>query len=463
MTTPVSSKRAPRKQPSEFRVGRVKAFLRGQVWYLCYYEQGRRRRPRVGPDRDAAKQLAAQINGQLETGVRATLSFDSITIPVLRDQWIANHEHVKRSSLQTVNRYRTATEHLLRFLEQTPVRSVALFQIAHAEQFVRYLRNIRVAPNGHPNTAKRTLLDKGIQFILETCRSLFMFAAKRRYLPPYAENPFTALELGRMPLEIRRPIVMPVQAQVVEVFAGASAWEFDILLTLALTGMRPGELSHLLIEDFDVEGRMLHIRSRTELGWQTKTRRDRSVPLVPPLTEILQQMLAGRRSGTLFVRPRTLGSQLPSWGSSARQVQHELQRRQVEAEVTLARSLDRRERAQLIPRLWLELGMVKPDFIRNCLLRLSQKSGVRELATPKTFRHLFATTLQEGRVDPLIRNELLGHIPEDGSRSGAGLGMTAQYTHTRLDTKRSQLEEAFAKHPLLLLAQKRLTIDLPPS
>jgi hypothetical protein len=50
------------KDPS-FRVGKVFGYRRGQVWYLCYHENGRRRRPRVGPDKNSARLLAAQING----------------------------------------------------------------------------------------------------------------------------------------------------------------------------------------------------------------------------------------------------------------------------------------------------------------------------------------------------------------------------------------------------------------
>jgi hypothetical protein len=53
---------------NKFRVGKVRACLRGRVWYLCYHENGRRRRPRVGTDREAARQLAAQVNAQLEVG-----------------------------------------------------------------------------------------------------------------------------------------------------------------------------------------------------------------------------------------------------------------------------------------------------------------------------------------------------------------------------------------------------------
>jgi hypothetical protein len=38
-------------------------------------------------------------------------------------------------------------------------------------------------------------MDKGLRFILECCRTLFNYAAKRRRLSPYAENPFAVLEI----------------------------------------------------------------------------------------------------------------------------------------------------------------------------------------------------------------------------------------------------------------------------
>src|SRR5262245_59193075 len=122
-----------------FRVGKVLAYPRGRVWNLCYHEHGQRRRPRVGPDRDAARRLAAQVNAQLEVGVPAALSVEPISIPELRRRWLDHHELVLRSSVQTVNRYRTATDHLLRFLEACPVRHAAHFRASHAEGFVRYL------------------------------------------------------------------------------------------------------------------------------------------------------------------------------------------------------------------------------------------------------------------------------------------------------------------------------------
>ena len=155
------------KATRSFRIGKVQAYLRGSVWYLCYHDNGQRRRPRVGSDREVARQMASQINGQLAVGAPAALSFEPIAIPALRDNWLQHHELVLRSSVQTIDRYRRATDHLLRFLTKRPVRHASQFQAGHAEEFVRYLRTIHVSPNGHKNTAKRPLLDKGLRFILE--------------------------------------------------------------------------------------------------------------------------------------------------------------------------------------------------------------------------------------------------------------------------------------------------------
>ena len=172
-----------------FRIGKVTGYLRGRIWYLCFFEHGKRRRPRVGPDRGAARQLAAQVNEKLETGAASALSFEPIGVAALRARWLEHHDQVRRSSVNSIDRYRTATDHLLRFLDGRPIRQAGLFSVTHAAEFVQYLRLVRVSPNGHPNTPKRPLLDKGVRYVLECCRAMFNYAARRRHLPPYTENP----------------------------------------------------------------------------------------------------------------------------------------------------------------------------------------------------------------------------------------------------------------------------------
>ena len=71
---------------------------------------------------------------------------------------------------------------------------------------------------------------------------------------------------------------------------------------------------------------------------------------------------------------------------------------------------------------------------------------------PKLLRHQFATALLEGRVDPLIRNELMGHVAAGQRTAGHGLAMTAVYTHTRPEVRRRQLLEALAARPAVAVA-----------
>jgi integrase len=226
--------------------------------------------------------MAAQTNAQIEVGAPAVLSFEAVSIPDLRRQWLDHHEHVRRSSVQTIRRYRAATEHLITFVRE--VRSIRLasdFRTRQAEEFVRHLRSTKVASNGHAHARKRLLRDTGIKFILETCSTLFNYAQRHRHLSPYAENPFRSIENSRIPVQDFRPVVVFTAEQECQFLNACDDWQFPLFLTLLLTGLRPGELVHLLLpDDLDLETGWLHVRKKPELGWQVKTRNERDVPLV---------------------------------------------------------------------------------------------------------------------------------------------------------------------------------------
>ena len=444
-----------RQKSASFRVGKVRAYRRGRVWYLCYHDDGRRHRPRVGPDRDAARQLAAQVNAQLEVGAPAALSFEPVAIPELRRRWLEHHDQVLRSSVQTIDRYRTATDHLLRFLEARPVRHASLFRVGHAAEFVGHLRALRVSPNGHANTARRPLLDKGLRYVLECCRALFNYAARRRHLSPYAENPFRALEIDRIPVQEARPIELFTPEQERAAFLEAcDDWQFPLFLTLALTGLRPGELTHLLLpDDLNLGGGLLHVRNKPKLGWQVKTRNERDVPLVPVLARVLVVHLDGRAYGPVFTRRRAGRAAIGLGAAGRPALERELLRRAAEREAASGRPLTRAERGTVARGLWRDLGAVKEDRVRVEFMRLTRAIGLPGCTAPKSLRHLFATALQEGRVDPLIRNELMGHAAAGERGAGHGLAMTAVYTHTRPETRRRQLEDALARRPAVAVAE----------
>src|SRR4051794_9950434 len=89
-------------------------------------------------------------------------------------------------------------------------------------------------------------------------------------------------------------------------------------------------------------------------------------------------------------------------------------------------------------------------------MRITGAIGRATATAPKLLRHQFATHLQDANVDPLIRNELMGH--SRGSAKGSGLGMTAVYTHTRPETRRGQLEAALEGRPALEVAERWLRV-----
>ncbi|MGO8745413.1 MAG: tyrosine-type recombinase/integrase [Thermoguttaceae bacterium] len=444
---------------TSFRVGKVRAYRRSRIWYLQYCEAGQRRRPRVGPDRDLARQMAAQINGQLEVGAPAALSFEPITIPDLRERWLEHHEQVRRSSVQTIRRYRAATEHLLNFLRDVfPVRLVSDFRPRHAEEFVRYLRSVQVAPNGHQHARKRRLLDGGVKYILETCSSLFNYAQRHRHLSPYMENPFRTIEIQRIPVEEFRPVVVFTADQERKFLEACDPWQFPLFLTLLLTGMRPGEATHLLLpDDLDLEGGWLHIRNKPQLGWQVKTRNERDIPLIPEVAEVLRAALGGRTSGTVFRQRRFSSGQEPVLaGLGPTDLKRELASRIRRQETDAGHPLNRSQVLRIARTVWRDIGGFRADVIRNEFMDLTGRMEMAFVTAPKTLRHTFATVLQDANVDPLIRNELMGHVPAISPSSGAGLGMTAVYTHTQPETKRRQLDQAFRQRPAIELASKWL-------
>jgi integrase len=447
----------PRPAPTTFKVGKVQGYLRGQVWYLCYHEHGRRHRPRVGWDLKAAKQLAAQINAQLAVGSPAALSFEPLSVPELRRRWLDHHEHVLRSSAHTVARYRTATEHLLRYLAAHPVKSASYFTVAHAGAFARHLRSVEVSPNGHANTPKRALMDKGLKYVLECCRALFAFAAKRRHLPPYADNPFSALEVDRIPVERARPIVLMTAHQERAFLEACDDWQFPLFLTLLLTGLRPGEACHLLLpDDLDLDAHVVRVRNKPSLGWQVKTRNERDVPLVPVLAEVLTAHVSGRAWGTVFCRRRWSAGTCRAWADSAASAERELQRRQMDGQSAVVPSDGPASRVRVARGLWRDLGAVEPDRVRIEFIRAARRIGLSGCTAPKVLRHMFATALQDARVDPLIRNLLMGHASAGVRAAGYGLGMTAVYSHSQPETVRRQLEEALADRPGIEIALGRV-------
>ena len=276
------------------RIGNVSLYQHHGAWYLYYRETDQPKRHRIGTDYSAAKQAAAEVNAKLSTGLQSPYSFQAITVEELRRKFLDHHEHVEQSSFATLRRYCSATNHLAKF---------AGSKLAHAleaEDFLRHRRTARVSPNGHRNTRKRPLKGKGILFILETCRSMYKYAAKKRHLPPYTENPFEEVCFSKSKINDRQPIAVFDADLELKFFATIALSQLPFFAVLAKTATRSGELRHAMIDEFDLGNAWWHIRNKPELGWWIKTRRERSVPLAPEIVEILKLVIGSRKKGLVF-------------------------------------------------------------------------------------------------------------------------------------------------------------------
>jgi len=428
-----------RKRCTRLRIGKVSLYEHHGAWWLYYRDGGNQIRRRIGPDRAMAEKLASDINGQLAIDAPTPFAFAPIGIAELRTKYLQHHESVLRSSLATVNRYRAATQHLIDF-----VNSLGKLPKAHelsVTKFLIFLREREVSPNGHPNSVRRRLTDKGLRFVLEVCRSMYGFAGKQQHLPPYVANPFADLAIDRMRLTDRKNVFVFTQRTATEFLAKADDWEFAIHVTLALTGMRPGELGHLLIEELDLERGWLVIGNKPDLGWQVKTRNERRIPIIVELRELLRRLLGTRRAGLVFIR-RQFGSRPTHRAGLDKAAMIQLMD---ERATTSVNKHDRTMQSKIAASVWRDVGLVDPDIIRTSFTRLAVSVGAG--SCPKSWRHTFATMLQDANVDPLIRQITLGHQPQGGA---GALGMTSVYTHTRPETQAREIERALRTWPDLI-------------
>ena len=414
-------KRSRRGKSGRKRVGQVSYYQHHGGWHIYYLDGNRQVRRRAGDTEEVAAQVAAQVNAQLAVAAPTLFSFTPLSVQELRRKFLEHHEHVVRSSLATVNRYRAATQHLENFARTAAPNSPA--HLLDGDQFVRYLRTIRIAPNGHNHSAKRPLRDKGIRFILETCRSLYGFAAKKRHLPPYGENPFAGLGGKKFRVEDAKPVFVFDADSELRLLQLADDWSFPIHFILAKTGLRVGELVHLLVDDLDLDGGWLHVRNKPELGWRIKTGRERAVPLIDEAVLVLRALLGGRSAGPVFLRELFQADQCPIATETVGKLATTLVRRVAATESGQDSPVTRSCRAQLARTVWRDAGATKADRVRNSFIRLANSMGLTDVTCPKSWRHTFATLLQDANVDPLVRLLTLGHAASGGRDSP--LGMTS--------------------------------------
>src|SRR5262245_9114651 len=138
-----------RRKPGadRMRVGKVTLYLHHGAWWVYFSDGAKRIRRKVSESQKEAEIVAAQTNLQLTQVAPTPFSFQPVSVADLRQRFLDYHEHVLKSSVGTLARYRSATQHLEDFAHGQPREPQA--HEVWPDAFATYLRHIEVAANGH--------------------------------------------------------------------------------------------------------------------------------------------------------------------------------------------------------------------------------------------------------------------------------------------------------------------------
>lgn len=330
----------------------------------------------------------------------------------------------------TVSRYRSALEHYSHFAEIPDTRrrcpTVNRINKEFALNFGIYLKQIRVSPNGHPNTEKKPL--RSTRFIESVVRSMLRWASDPHggaLLGDGFSNPFACL--GRKTDTVHDDLFGEpdiTREMAAEFLNVCDEYQLPIFAVLVFYGLRPSELCFAFREDLNND--WLRIACRPEIGYHTKGRRDKRLPLTGPIRTLLS---CESNHGLLFVR-RTVadGRVVPSLKNASEATLN----REFASRCEKEKSRDASRRHAIRDRLVAEAGGINYDRIQNEYQNIAASLNWQPAATLKDFRHLFNTSMQNAGMPEFYRRYLLGQSP----------GRSALVNYTHLNQLRKQYERA---------------------
>lgn len=395
-------------------------------------------------DPSRKKNLSLRVDGDLLDAIMRAREIDDRIINYRRSGTNAGRtthgelvghfiEHQRRRAMageiaeETCERYRTALEHYLTYVRTTASPSVDAVNKVDNEfvlGFEAFLQRTQVSPNGHANTRKRTL--KSTQYVISTVRSMFLWACdpnRGAILGDGFANPFA--NVSRRTNCVARDLFG--EPDITVEMAGSFLRECDsfqlpIFSLLVFYGLRPSELTYAFRESLTPE--WLSIVCHPELSYFTKGRRDKRLPLLPPIRTLLRDSKQ-HKAGLLFqnrrvhegkVTPRLIAADMPKLVA-------EYQALRTDSSLT-------KSRAKTL--LLIEAGGLTYDYIQNEFKKIARKLDWPKAATLKDFRHLFNTEMQNAGMPEFYRRYLLGQSP----------GRSALVNYTHLNDLRRQYESA---------------------
>jgi site-specific recombinase XerD len=442
------------------RRGQVKVYRRGphtgpgpHDFVLEWREGGKAHKYTVRGDLFKAVAEADKLDERLVAAGRSGKGCGSIMIPELIRRFLehlSQRANAREIRGRTVDRYRTALQKLIDFVEGDRGRArtrAASIEVEFVLEFKSYLFSLLVHPNGHEHSEPKPMTKSGARFVLSAAKAAWAWASSqnRPLLPEGLRNPFN----GHVPPRARRELVTKEKfptKDIVRAVEVCDDYQLTTLAPLVLYGLRAAEPRYIMIEHWNRAEDNLEVNCIPGLDYFTTGEANKRFPVPGILKPLLQLISAHREGGPLFVcRAMFQGMAEPRFRPLAESALIREYRRRTAG---LSEAV---ERAKMREHLMTEAGAVTYDQLDAEFRQIAKAAGLGPEWTLKGLRHHFASQMEKSSISYFSRKYVMGHqIPADA------LG---NYTTIPFEDVRAQFEEFLSTRlaPIVQAIQARAT------
>ncbi|MGB0766846.1 MAG: hypothetical protein ACPGYV_03970 [Phycisphaeraceae bacterium] len=395
---------------------KVRIYQRAGYFLLQWWDPsaGKTLNDRVDGDLIDAIARAREIDAKILAFRRGGVVSRDLRHDALVDAYLADQQRradAGQIAIGTVQRYRSALSHYRDFVDTADLdrryRRVSLVDRAFALDFAAFLKQRVVAANGRDKGNKRPL--KSINFVLDSTRAMYEWAAdphRGDLMPDGFRNPFLRDVVARRKVPtnpLGEPDITMTMAE--EFLAVCDSFQIRLFAPMVLYGLRAAE--PILICHEHLTDSFLHINCIPELDFLTKGHRDKSLPLLPEV----RQLLVGDDAavaGLIFNRRGVSEGKLnpPLAGYSLQDLTAAYRYR-----VRQLKTADAAGREKVLDAVLNDAGGLTYKRIEGEFKRIAKALGWPEEATMKDFRHLFNTTMANAGLSLEERAYLMGQAP----------------------------------------------------
>lgn len=417
---------------------RVRLYRRDSHFLVQWWDKAEKKTltERVDGDLLSALARARTIDERLAHFRTAGTHHQPITHQELVDGYVADLQRradAGQLDPRSVTRYSSALSHYLAYALRPDIerqfRHVAAVNREFALGLSAYLNTATVASKGRPGGKPHPM--QGQDYVVNVVRGMFEWAAdadRGGLMPEGFRNPFGAGNPRRTGLQIdllgEPDITVAMAAEFLSV---CDLYQLRLFTPMVFYGLRAAEPAFLFCED--VDGGWLRVVCRPELDYQTKGRRDKRLPLIACVADLIGQPSSGQAAGLLYHRrPVDEGRETPSLvNASLAAIVDDFERR-----CAAAKDRSATARRKIRDRVFRDAGGITYDNILAEFRKVTTGLAWPANATLKDFRHLFATNLENAGMPEFYRRYLMGQ----------SVGRTAIVNYTHLNEICQRFQEA---------------------